>query len=114
MNLGKPGWGHRTLVLAKTLGLSIDDPSLVVPLLIAEAKAQREADIRIVFGFAYTLANSFGKGDIRDWYKMLYPPSEIRHTEEEKRKRDAILRERAMLLKIQMMADRYDITEVRE
>lgn len=106
--------GHRILLLAQSLGIPTSDPSEVIPLLMARSKAERESYITMVSGYAYVLASAFGKADMNEWVRSLLSPSERVQVEKARKEQDDILRNKAMLMKIQMMAEKYNIKEVRE
>lgn len=112
LNIRSPGLGGRILALARTKGVDITDPSLVVPLLIAQAKAQAEHDARLMSGMACVIASAFGKPSMQEWLDTLVPPQEAQELKRARADRDAELRNRAMVAKIQMMAGRFDIQEV--
>lgn len=114
INFSRAGAGARTLALARTMGIDCDAPALVIPLMMAQEQARREDDLRLVSGFAYVVASSFGKASMADWMDSLYPPAHILEQKKAKEERDQEMRARAMAVRLQMMADRYEITEVRE
>lgn len=110
----KPGVGARALLLAKSMGIDVSEPSQVIPLMIAQARAQAEHDVRLMSGFACVIASAFGKPSMQDWLESLAPPAEVARIKRQRENRDAELRNRAMLAKVRMMAERFDITEVHE
>ena len=67
-----------------------------------------------VSGIANVLATAFGKAEGTEWFATLFPESEAKASEEARRKRDEILRAKAMMMRMEMMKDRYEITVVRE
>ena len=96
------------------MGIPTSDPSEVVPLIIASSRSRKEEEMELVSGIANLLATAFGKAKGTEWAESLVPPRELERMKREREERDELLRAKAMLMKIQMMADRYDISEVRE
>ena len=114
MNLLKPGAGRRLVLLAQTMGIPTSDLSAVVPLIIVSSRSRKEEEVELIGGLANLLATAFGKAKGTEWTESLIPPRELERIKREREERDELLRAKAMLMKIQMMADRYDISEVRE
>lgn len=106
--------GHRLILLAESMGVPTSDPSEVSALIIARGRADVEADVRLVSGIANVLATAFNKQRGTEWFESLHPPRETERMKRMKAERDELLRARAMLHKVQMMSERYDIQEVRE
>ncbi len=114
VDIRRPGAGHRLVLLAQAMGIPTSDPSEVPSLVIAQEKARIEGDIRVVSGFAHVIGTAFGKFKGTEWFETLQPPREIDRLRKEREERDALLRSKAMLCRIQMMQEKYQITEVRE
>lgn len=115
MNLKASGAGHRMLHLARSMGVSPEVPtSETIPLLIAIIKADRDARVTNIMGMSNIISTAFGKGSMDPWLDMMYSPSERARGRMEREKQEAVQTEMATVMKMKMLADRYDIKEVRE